>query len=132
MSGTFSTLTPCGQSVVSPAGVIHWCAVPSLIQGVVPPCRWSVARLSVKQLSGFGYSLHAGLRIASMTVPSSVGSGMSIGSMPEPISEESVGRNRSPSEPVGSRLWNTIRTGLFLVAAIVGPSHCGGVTASHG
>ena len=38
------------------------------------------------------------------------------------------GRKRSPSAPVGSRLRKTMRTGLFLVATIVGPSHCGGVT----
>ena len=47
MSGTFSTLTPCGYDVVSPAGVIHWCGVPSLIQGVTPPWRWMVARFCV-------------------------------------------------------------------------------------
>ena len=39
-------LTPCGQLVPSPAGVIHWCGVPSEIHGVMPPCRCSVARFS--------------------------------------------------------------------------------------
>ena len=63
-----------------------------------------------------------------MTVPSSTGSGIAIGPMPEPISVLSSGRNRSPSAPVGSRLWKTIRTGLSLVAAMIGPRYCGGVT----
>ena len=54
MSGTFSTLTPCGQLVVSFSGVIHWCGVPSLIHGVTPPCRCTEARLSAKQPSGLG------------------------------------------------------------------------------
>ncbi len=35
------------------AGVIHWCGVPSLIQGEMPPCRCRVARFSVKQPTGF-------------------------------------------------------------------------------
>ena len=42
--------------------------------------------------------------------------------------ELSVGRNRSPSALVGSRLRNTIRTGRSFVAAMMGPSHCGDVT----
>ena len=37
MSGTFWTLTPRGYGVVSFAGVIHWCGVPSLIQTVLLP-----------------------------------------------------------------------------------------------
>ena len=40
MSGTFWTLTPCGQGVSSPAGVIHWCGVPSLIQHVASGGHW--------------------------------------------------------------------------------------------
>ena len=52
MSGTLETLTPSGYAVVSPAGVIHWCVVPSLIHGVTPPWRWSVARFCVKQAAG--------------------------------------------------------------------------------
>ena len=78
-----------------------------------------------------GVSPHIGLRTPSMTVPSS--GAMSIGTLvsasrvirfgpvPEPISEVSTGRNRSPSTPVGSRLRNRIRTGRSLVATIVGP-----------
>ena len=44
MSGTFCVLTPFLSVAVSPAGVIHWWGVPSLIHGVKPPWRWSVAR----------------------------------------------------------------------------------------
>src|SRR5512140_2415992 len=62
MSGTLLTLTPCGHMVFSPAGVIHWCGVPSLIHGVLPPCRCSVARLSLKQSAIFGYSVHMGFK----------------------------------------------------------------------
>ena len=71
----------------------------------MPPCRCSVARLSLKQLSASsGTRVHIGLRTSSMTVPSSTGSVMAIGPMPEPMIVESTGRNRSPSAPVGSRL----------------------------
>ena len=49
----------------SPAGVIHWCGVPSLIHGVMPPCRCRVARFSVKQSVGLGVSPHIGLRTPS-------------------------------------------------------------------
>src|SRR5665811_736441 len=106
MSGTFWTLTPCGHMVVSPAGVIHWCGVPSLIHGVVPPCRCRVARLSVQHIAGLIPDVvHSGFRTPSRTVPLLVGAGMSIGPMPEPIRLESVGRNRSPAAPVGRRLW---------------------------
>ena len=129
MSGTSCTATPCGHAVVSLAGVIHWCGVPSLIHGVVPPWRWRVARLSLKQLVDLGDSLQTGLRTPSMTVPASTGSGSAMGPMPEPMRVLSTGRKRSPSAPVGRRLRKTTRTGLFLVAASVGPSHCGGVTA---
>ena len=68
MSGTFDTLTPCGQGVLAGRG-------DPLVGGAVgdprrvPPCRCRVARLSLKQLSGFGYSLHIGLRTMSITVP---------------------------------------------------------------
>ena len=75
MSGTFSTLTPCGQGVVSPAGVIHWCGVPSLIHGrdaAVQVQGGAVVREAA--IASFGYSLHIGLRTSSMTVPSSTGS----------------------------------------------------------
>ena len=130
MSGTSRTLTPCGHVVFSPAGVIHWCGVPSLIHGVVPPCRCSVARFCLKQLMFWGVSVQSGLRTVSITVPLSTGAGAVIeGPSPEPIRVLSTGRKRSPAEPVGSRLWKTMRTGLSLVAAMVGPSHCGGVTA---
>jgi len=37
MSGTFWVLTPLFSVVDSPAGTAHWCAVPSLIHGVLPP-----------------------------------------------------------------------------------------------
>ena len=47
MSGTFCLLTPDAYEVVSPAGVIHWLGVPSLIHGVAPPCRWTTARFCV-------------------------------------------------------------------------------------
>ena len=47
---------------------------------------------------------------------------MSTGPMPEPITVVSTGMNRSPSMPVGSRLRNLIRTGLSLLATMVGPS----------
>ena len=40
--------------------------------------------------------------------------------MPEPMRVVSTGRNRSPSTPVGSRLRNTIRTGLSFVATMPG------------
>ena len=53
---------------------------------------------------------------------------MPIGPMPEPMNEESVGRNRSPSAPVGSRLWKMIRTGLSFSAGMTGPRNCGEVT----
>ena len=43
---TLLTLTPCGYAVFSPEGVIHWCGVPSLIHGVMPPWRCNVARFS--------------------------------------------------------------------------------------
>ena len=46
MSGTLLTLTPFGYAVFSPVGVVHWCGVPSLIHGVMPPCRCRVARFS--------------------------------------------------------------------------------------
>ena len=73
--------------------------------------------------------MHFGLRTSSSTEFWSVGSAMPfIGAMPEPIMELSVGRNRSPSALVGSRLRNTIRTGRSFVAAMIGPSHCGDVT----
>src|SRR5512146_2775537 len=104
MSGTFLTLTPSGHMVSSPAGVIHWCGVPSEIHGVLPPCRCRVARLSLKHIFDLEASLHIGLRTASITEPSSTGSAIAMGPMPEPIIEESVGRNRSPPAPVGSRL----------------------------
>ena len=126
MSGTSRTLTPCGQSVFSPAGVIHWCGVPSLIHGVMPPCRCRVARLSLKQ--PVLPSVHAGLRTSSVTVASFFGAGIVMGPMPEPMPVLSTGRNRSPSAPLGSRLRNTTRTGRSLVAAIIGPIHCGAVT----
>jgi hypothetical protein len=77
----------------------------------------------------FGYSVHIGLRTMSITVPSSIGAFIVIGTMPEPIIVESVGRNRSPSAPVGRRLRKTIRTGLSLLATMVGPRYWGGVTA---
>ena len=73
-------------------------------------------------------SVHIGLRTSSVTLSPPVGSFGPDGPMPEPMRLVSTGRNRSPSSPVGRRLWNTIRTGLSLVAAIVGPSHWGGVT----
>ena len=41
----------------------------------------------------------------------------------------STGRNRFPSAPVGRKLWKTMRTGRSLVAAMIGPRYCGGVTA---
>ncbi len=47
MSGTFALLTPVVYEVVSPAGVIHWLGVPSLIHGVAPPCRWTTVRFCV-------------------------------------------------------------------------------------
>ena len=50
---------------------------------------------------------------------------MSIGPMPEPIMLLSVGRKRSPSTPVGSRLRKTMRTGLSFVAPMNGPRYCG-------
>ena len=128
MSGTFFTSTPSGHGVSSLAGVIHWCGVPSLIHGVVPPWRCKVARLSLKQFLFLGASVQTGLRTPSMTVPWSTGAGAAIGPMPEPMMLLSTGKKRSPSAPVGSRLRKTMRTGLSLVAAIVGPSHCGGVT----
>ena len=99
MSGTFSTLTPCGQGVVSPAGVIHWCGVPSLIHGVMPPCRCRVARLSLKQLvASFGYS--RAHRVADLVHDGAVvhrRPTWPCGPMPEPIRVVSTGRNRSPS-----------------------------------
>src|SRR3990172_2627372 len=104
MSGTLTTLTPSGHGVLWLGGVIHWCGVPSLIHGELPPCRCSVARLSLKQPFAFGYSLHGWLRTSSITVPSFIGSIMSIGPMPDPMMVESTGRNRSPSTPAGSRL----------------------------
>ena len=128
MSGTFCTLTPCGHGVSSPAGVIHWCGVPSLIHGVMPPCKCRVARLSLKQAAGFGLCEHSWFRTPSVTVPSSAGGVMVMGTMPAPIIVESVGRNRSPLAPVGSRLRKTMRTGRSLVALMNGPSHCGVVT----
>src|ERR1700746_2568841 len=42
MSGTGCVLTPFRG--VSSSGVVHWCGVPSLIHGVAPPCKCSVAR----------------------------------------------------------------------------------------
>ena len=120
MSGTFATLTPCGQVVFSPAGVIHWCGVPSLIHGVVPPCRCSVARLSLKQSIA-----PSGTRCTSGCGPVHDGALINRGSHGHRAHARahqvlSAGRNRSPSMPVGSRLWKTIRTGLSLVAAMVG------------
>jgi hypothetical protein len=44
MSGTFRALTPAGYGVVSLAGEIHWWVLPSLIQMVLLPWRWTVAR----------------------------------------------------------------------------------------
>ena len=63
-----------------------------------------------------------------MTVPSSVGAAWSSGPMPEPMMVVSTGRNRLPSTPVGRKLWNTMRTARSLVAAMIGPRYCGGVT----
>ncbi len=128
MSGTSLTLTPCGHAVSSSAGVIHWCGVPSEIHGVMPPCRWSVARFCLKQSGSWGLSVQVGLRTSSRTVPLLTGGVMATGPSPEPMRVVSTGRKRLPSTPVGSRLWKVMRTGLFLVAAMVGPSHCGGVT----
>ena len=129
MSGTLRTLTPWGHGVSSPAGVIHWCGVPSLIHGVVPPCRCSVARLSLKHMVLFGsLAVHSGLRTPSITLDSSTGSDMAIGPMPEPMPVLSVGRKRSPAAPLGRRLRKTIRTGRSFWAAMTGPNHWGDVT----
>ena len=39
---------PVGEAgLASSAGVSHWWGVPSLIQGVSPPCRWMLARFWV-------------------------------------------------------------------------------------
>ena len=46
---------------------------------------------------------------------------ITFGPAPAPINEVSTGRNRSPPSPVGSRLRNRMRTGLSLLATIVGP-----------
>ncbi|GAO04623.1 hypothetical protein PSR1_03518 [Anaeromyxobacter sp. PSR-1] len=119
MSGTFITLTPFGYEVESPAGVIHWCGVPSLIHGVMPPWRCSVARFSAKQPIGFGVMPHIGLRGSGSAMPP-----MS-GPMPAPITVVSTGRNRSPPWPVGSRFRNRMRTGRSLVARMAGPRECG-------
>ena len=116
--------------MASPAGVVHWCGVPSLIHGVMPPWRWSVARFSEKQVLSLTSAPHVGFRTASMTVPlPSISTGTLVtgssstmlGPMPEPMSVVSVGRKRLPSAPVGSRLRKVIRTGRSLVATIVGP-----------
>ena len=73
--------------------------------------------------------MQSGLRTVSSTEPLLTGAGAVIeGPSPEPMSVVSTGRKRSPLEPVGRRLRKTTRTGLSLVAASVGPSHCGGVT----
>src|SRR5512139_503853 len=83
MSGTLRALTPDGYGVVSLAGVIHWCVLPSLIHTVLLPWRWTVARFSV-------YLLPA--------VPGNAGP------TPEPATVSSTGRKRSPPAPLGSRL----------------------------
>ena len=130
MSGTFWASWPLGHDVLSLAGVIHWCGVPSEIHGVRPPWRCSTARFCWKQDGSCGVSVHTGLRTSSSTVPWSTGSIMpAIGPMPEPIIVVSVGRKRLPAPPVGSRLWRATRTGTFFCATMNGPSHCGGVTA---
>jgi hypothetical protein len=115
MSGTLLTLTPFGYGVLSSAGVIHWCGVPSLIQGEMPPCRWSVARFSAKQPAGFGSFPHIGFCGSISAIPPICGP------MPEPITVVSTGRNRFPPVPVGKRFRNRIRTGLSFVAEIAGP-----------
>ena len=109
MSGTLSTLTPSGHAVSSPAGVIHWCGVPSEIHGVFPPCRWSVARLSAKHSAGFGLTyVHIGLRAASSTVLV-IGSGEVYGyrmdaKMP-PAVRAGVTPKRHADRDIGA--WNT-------------------------
>ena len=87
-----------------------------------------MARLSSKQPLGLGSWVQAGLRTSSVTELAFVGAIMSIGTIPEPIMLESAGRNRSPLAPVGSRLRNTMRTGLSLVAPMNGPRYWGAVT----
>jgi len=39
-----------------------------------------------------------------VTVPMSIGSIMDMGPMPDPMTEESTGRNKLPPEPLGRRL----------------------------
>ena len=129
MSGTFCTLTPLGYGVFSPAGVIHWCGVPSLIQGVWPPCRWRVARFSGEHAAGLGLSPHMGLRrrrdgtlIRGHRHRHTVRvQGHHAGPGPEPMIVVSTGRNRFPPAPVGNRFRKRTRTGRSFVATIVGP-----------
>ena len=115
MSGTAVTLTPFGYEVFSPAGVIHWCGVPSLIQGEMPPCRCSVARFSAKQPAGLGIIPHIGLSGSGSGIPASSGP------IPEPMTVVSTGMKRFPATPVGRRLRKRIRTGRSFVAAMSGP-----------
>src|SRR5664279_4661862 len=101
MSGTLKTLTPLGYGVPSPAGVIHWYGVPSLIHGVAPPWRWTDARFCVYE---------------AQVAPTAVGShGWPVlvnGPMPAPMSDVSTGMKRLPGVPVGRKFVNLTRTGV--------------------
>ena len=109
--------------------MIHWCGVPSLIHGrgaAVQVQRGPVVLEAVGVLGSLGAHRVADLVHDGAAVDRR--RACAIGPMPEPIRVLSIGRKRSPSAPVGSRLRKTMRTGLSLVAAMIGPSHCGGVT----
>src|SRR5664280_262044 len=120
MSGTFETLTPFGYGVFSPAGVIHWYGVPSLIHGVAPPWRWSVARFCVYDAQVVAVGSHG--------APAAVS-----GPIPAPMSDVSTGMKRLPATPVGRKFVNLTRTGTAWatvppLATMTGPRYSGGST----
>src|SRR5512135_2762582 len=103
MSGTDWLLTPFRMTVAasSAAGTTHWCGVPSLTQGVNPPCRWSVPRFWE-----YGWRV---LLAASYPEPA-------------PMTVVSTGMGRLPPTEVAGRLFvNLMRVGTFRTATSVGP-----------
>ena len=112
MSGTYCTLTPFGYTVISSAG-----CCPLVSCAVANP--WGVTAVEVKGCSVLGiaffHSRHAGHA--------------SSGPIPEPMTDVSTGRNRSPPVPVGSRFVKLMRVGVSFWATISGPRYRGWSTA---